>query len=134
MRVTPTSSAKASMARAASERAVSDRELSRWTLARQLLLERVPMDAADAVDHLAGMQAQYSPSPYIGLWSRLEGFERTDLEKAIREDCVVKTTVMRGTLHLVATAKLAHYRIATGAGHYALTARQLRELGVDLDA
>src|SRR2546421_5248928 len=113
---------------------VSNRELNRWTLARQFLLERVRLDPATAIERLAGMQAQYPSSPYIGLWSRLEGFQRSDLEAALRDDRVVKTTVMRGTLHLVPTTKLAHYRLAAGSSYYEQTARQLSEYGVDLDS
>jgi hypothetical protein len=113
---------------------VSDRQLNRWTLARQHLIERAPLDATAAVEHLAGMQAQYSPSPYIGLWSRLEGFERADLEQALRDDRVVKTTAMRGTLHLLPSSRLAHYRITSGSSYYDTTLARLRELGVDLEA
>ena len=47
------------------------------------------------------MQAQWPPSPYVGLWSRLAGFKRETLEQAVLRGDVVKPTVMRGTLHLV---------------------------------
>jgi hypothetical protein len=134
MPATPTSFAKASMALAAPNGPASNRELNRWTLARQFLLERVQLDAATAIERLAGMQAQYPSSPYIALWSRLEGFQRSDLEAALRGDRVVKTTVMRGTLHLVPTNKLAHYRVGAGSSYYDRTARQLAEHGVDLEA
>lgn len=50
---------------------------------------------------MAGLQAQWPPSPYIGLWSRLAGFERATLERAILRGDVIKPTVMRGTLHLI---------------------------------
>jgi uncharacterized protein YcaQ len=47
------------------------------------------------------MQAQWAPAPYVGLWSRVEGFRRETLERAVRRGDVLKPTVMRGTLHLV---------------------------------
>src|SRR3989440_3115445 len=47
------------------------------------------------------MQAQWPPAPYVGLWSRIEGFRREALERSIRRGDVIKPTVMRGTLHLV---------------------------------
>jgi hypothetical protein len=47
------------------------------------------------------MQAQWAPAPYVGLWSRVEGFRRETLERAILRGAVLKPTVMRGTLHLV---------------------------------
>ena len=113
---------------------VSNRELNRWTLARQHLLDRVPLDVVSAVEALAGMQAQHSPSPYIGLWSRLAAFERSDLEKALLDGRIVKTTVMRGTLHLVPTHLLNHYRVATGSSYYDVAFRDLVAAGADLEA
>jgi Winged helix DNA-binding domain len=85
------------------ERVLTIRELNRATLARQLLLERRKLAPLVAIERLAGLQAQWPPSPYIGLWSRLVGFKRETLERAVRSGAVVKPTVMRGTLHLITT-------------------------------
>ena len=82
-------------------RVLSLRELNRATLARQLLLERRKIGVMTAIERLAGLQAQWAPSPYIGLWSRVDGFRRESLERAILRGDVLKPTVMRGTLHLV---------------------------------
>lgn len=82
-------------------RVLTLRELNRATLARQLLLERKRIDPVAAIERLAGMQAQWPPSPYVGLWSRLAGFKRETLEQAVLRGDVVKPTMMRGTLHLV---------------------------------
>ncbi|MES1246837.1 MAG: winged helix DNA-binding domain-containing protein [Actinomycetota bacterium] len=76
-------------------------ELNRATLARQLLLERKRISPAKAIEHLAGMQAQWPPAPYVGLWSRVDGFRREALERAILRGEVLKPTLMRGTLHLI---------------------------------
>src|SRR4029079_15184367 len=83
------------------ERVLTLKELNRATLARQLLLERRKIGVLPASERLAGMQAQWPPSPYVGLWSRVAGFRREGLERAVRAGEVVKPTVMRGTLHLV---------------------------------
>ena len=83
------------------ERVISLRELNRATLARQLLLERRQLSPPAAIERLAGMQAQWAPAPYVGLWSRVAGFRAEALERAIRRGAVLKPTVMRGTLHLV---------------------------------
>jgi hypothetical protein len=85
------------------ERVLTLRELNRATLARQLLLRRANVKPLAAIERIAGMQAQWPQSPYIGLWSRLTGFKRDSLERAIVRGDVVKPTVMRGTLHLVTT-------------------------------
>ena len=82
-------------------RTLTLRELNRATLARQLLLERRRLPVAKAIERLVGMQAQWPPSPYIGLWTRVDGFRRETLERALRRGDVLKPTVMRGTLHLV---------------------------------
>jgi hypothetical protein len=76
-------------------------ELNRAMLARQLLLERRKIGVLPAIERLAGMQAQWPPSPYVGLWSRVAGFRRESLEQAVLRGRVVKPTVMRGTLHLL---------------------------------
>lgn len=82
-------------------RTLTLRELNRATLARQLLLERRRTSPLRVIERLAGMQAQWAPAPYVGLFSRVEGFRRETLERAIRRGDVLKPTVMRGTLHLV---------------------------------
>ena len=53
---------------------LSRRVLNRATLDRQLLLRRAKMSAYDAVEHLAGLQAQAPFPPYFALWSRLHWF------------------------------------------------------------
>jgi winged helix DNA-binding protein len=83
------------------ERVLTLRELNRATLARQLLLERKKLSVTAAIERLAGLQAQWPPAPYVGLWSRLQGFRREALERAVLAGTVVKPTVMRGTLHLI---------------------------------
>src|SRR4029079_17233763 len=56
------------------ERTLTLRELNRATLARQLLLERRKLSPAGAIERLVGMQAQWPPAPYVGLWTRLTDF------------------------------------------------------------
>ncbi len=70
--------------------------------ARQMLLERQRVEPADAIRRLTPLQAQHPPAPYITLASRLEDFSREQLEAAISARDVVKTTINRLTLHLVA--------------------------------
>jgi hypothetical protein len=84
-----------------SERVLSPRELNRAVLARQLLLERGRDPLPKALERIAGIQAQYAPSMYIGLWSRLRDFERHQLTRALERRAVVQATLMRVTIHLV---------------------------------
>ena len=84
------------------ERLLTRRELNRALLERQLLLERKPLGAVKAVERLGGLQAQSTPSPYLSLWTRLEGFERDELTKALTGRRLVKALLQRGTLHVAA--------------------------------
>jgi hypothetical protein len=79
------------------------RQLNRALLARQLLIERASMSALDVIEHLVGMQAQSPNTPYVGLWTRIAGFEIDDLSKLYRSREVVRIAVMRSTNHLVSS-------------------------------
>src|SRR5439155_11708410 len=83
------------------ERVLSQRELNRALLARQLLLERSKLPLARALERVGGLQTQYAPSGYIGLWSRLDGFGRDTLTKALEQKRAVQATLMRTTIHTV---------------------------------
>jgi hypothetical protein len=89
------------------------RELNRAMLARQLLLERTRIGVVAAVERLAALQAQWSPSPYIALWSRLKDFRREQLWSAIERHEVIRARLMRGTLHLVSARDFYAYAVAT---------------------
>jgi hypothetical protein len=80
---------------------LSPRALGRATLARQLLLARDPITPLAAIEQLAGMQAQVPRPPFVGLWSRVPGFEREALHRLVHDRAVVRATLMRGTIHLV---------------------------------
>src|SRR5262245_1855710 len=82
-------------------RVLTERELNRALLARQMLLERVQLPIPRVLEHMGGLQAQYAPSMYIGLWTRVEGFEREQLTRALERRSVVQGSMMRATIHLV---------------------------------
>ncbi|HVC85540.1 MAG TPA: winged helix DNA-binding domain-containing protein [Solirubrobacteraceae bacterium] len=86
------------------------RALGRATLARQLLLERAPISAVDAVAALAGMQAQEPRPPFVGLWSRLADFRAEELLEALRAGAVFRGPLFRATLHLVTEADWSVFR------------------------
>ncbi|SEP50329.1 winged helix DNA-binding domain-containing protein [Amycolatopsis saalfeldensis] len=89
---------------------LSRRALSRATLDRQLLLRRVKLPAFDAVEHLAGLQAQAPFPPYYALHARLHGFRPEDLSKLLLDRQVVRLVLMRGTVHLVSAADALAWR------------------------
>jgi Winged helix DNA-binding domain len=83
------------------ERTLTTRELNRAVLARQLLLTRADFAIPRALERIGGIQAQYAPSMYIGLWSRLSDFDRAKLTRALERRAVVQGTLLRSTIHLV---------------------------------
>src|SRR5215469_4031344 len=85
------------------------RELNRATLARQLLLERSSLAPLAAIRQLAGLQGQLSNPPYMGLWSRLQAFQRDELTQLLEQRPVVRTSMMRRTLHLTTAEDYAYF-------------------------
>ncbi len=92
------------------ERVLTLREINRATLARQFLLERVKQPVPAVVERLIGLQAQAAQAPYAGLWTRIENFQRDDLARLLDDHTIIKTTFIRGTLHLSTAADYAHFR------------------------
>ena len=89
---------------------LSLRALNRATLARQLLLDRSALTPAQAITHLAGLQAQAPLAPYVGLWTRLAAFRPDHLENLLNERGVLRAHLMRNTVHLVTTADYLKFR------------------------
>jgi Winged helix DNA-binding domain len=79
-------------------------ELNRALLARQLLLERRRLSLPRAVEQIGCLQNQYAPSGYVGLWTRIAGFERDALTRALERRALVQATLMRNTIHVVSRA------------------------------
>ncbi|MCU1646847.1 MAG: winged helix DNA-binding protein [Nocardia sp.] len=86
---------------------ISLRQLNRTLLVRQMLAERVSMPAGDLIRHLIAVQGQEPNWPYVGLWTRLTDFRHEDLAALLHDRSVVRSTMIRRTVHL---ADAADYR------------------------
>ena len=69
-----------------------------------MLLAREKVTAVKAIERLVGMQAQWPKPPFLGLWSRVDGFERDHLTALLHKRTIVRATFMRATIYVV-TAK-----------------------------
>lgn len=111
------------------------RELNRALLARQLLLERQDIPIPEAIERVAGLQAQLPKPPYIGLWSRLRDFDRDDLSRLIETKRVVRATMMRHTVHMVTARDFLRLRTsvqpALDASLGSATGKRLAGVGLD---
>ncbi|HEY2577428.1 MAG TPA: winged helix DNA-binding domain-containing protein [Streptosporangiaceae bacterium] len=91
---------------------ITARALNRATLGRQLLLRRERLGAADAVRRVVALQAQQPASPYLALWNRLSAFDPAELDAAFASHTVVKSTLMRITMHAVHAEDYCPFREA----------------------
>lgn len=73
------------------------------------------------------MQAQWAPSAYVGLWSRLAAFEKDELTSSPE---VVKAGTLRGTLHVMAR----DFYPAIASAYIESRRGRTENLGVDLEA
>ncbi len=76
-------------------------ELNRATLARQSLLERRAETVPEAVRRVVALQAQEPASPYLALWNRIAAFDPADLDAAYADGTIVRSSLLRLTLHAV---------------------------------
>ena len=95
------------------ERVLSERELNRALLERSGLLERRRGSLPAAVERMGGVQAQYAPSIYVGLWSRVEGLRRDQVTRALERRTLVQATLLRNTIHVVSPADYWQFAAAT---------------------
>jgi hypothetical protein len=113
---------------------LSQAELNRATMTRQLLTERASRPVPEAVSELCALQAQEPRPPYLALWSRLADFQAGDLLEAVHDGRVLRVTLLRATLHLVAAADYPLLRAPLQPVlSQAYTRLKERAAGVELD-
>jgi hypothetical protein len=95
------------------ERTLTTRELNRALLARQFLLERSSLSMVGTIERIGGLQTQYAPSGYIGLWSRMGNFSRESLTAALHQRTVIQGTLLRSTIHMVSARDYWLFQAAT---------------------
>ncbi len=114
-------------------RTLTQRELNRAVLARQGLLERYDAPLPRVLSRIGGIQAQYAPSMYIGLWSRVKELDRAAVTRGLERRSLIQATLMRSTIHLVAKADYWPLALAIRGGRRAWW-RQATKRTIDMDA
>jgi hypothetical protein len=108
------------------ERVLSTSELNRAVLARQCLLEPSAGSIAQTLRTIGAIQAQYAPSMYVGLWSRMRDLERDALTRALERRTAIQATLMRVTIHLVSNEDYWPFALATRQARRELWLRNMR--------
>lgn len=111
------------------------RALNRATLARQLLLARADVSPVEAIERVGGLQAQEARPPFVGLWTRVAGFERQQLHDALHGHAAVRATFLRATLHVTSAPDFAAFRTTVQPGlTKAMGVLGARAEGLEVDA
>jgi len=94
--------------------AISMEKVNRLYLIKHHLFRKAKKkDLIKVVDHVCGLHAQASATPYLSLWNRIENFENGLLDEALYcEKALVKIWCMRGTLHIIPSEDLPIYNRA----------------------
>lgn len=95
---------------------ITQAQAARFNLARHGLAARLKGGPGAAVQGAVALQAQMPPMPYLQAWARVEGFLPEQVDAALyAERSLVRTWIVRGTLHIIRTRDLPLYLAAMGA-------------------
>ena len=95
--------------------------------------DREDGSAFSVIERLVGLQAQQPQPPFVGLWTRLVQFEGEDLLGLLSRREVVRSTAMRGTLHLMTAVDFLAFRQTLQPMLTAGMTAVLRDRAKDLD-
>ena len=85
---------------------------------------------AAAVRTAAALQAQAAGPVRLQVWSRTHGLRAADVDAAVAEAAVVRTWLMRGTIHLVAAGDLRAFLAVLGPVNLRAGRRRREQLGL----
>ena len=110
---------------------VSSRDVAQFRLRRHHLLRAKPADVVTLCRDICGAQAQILPAAHLQLWARNHGITRTEIESALwNSRTLVKTHVMRQTLHLIPADEFLLYVAALRSYLLAFALRIMARCGV----
>jgi hypothetical protein len=103
----------------------------RWLRVRaQGLAGDASGSVADAVRTAAAVQAQAAGPARLQIWSRTRGLRAADVDAAVADRAVVRTWLMRGTIHMVAADDLRPFLSLLGPVNLAAGRRRREQLGL----
>jgi hypothetical protein len=122
----------------ASVRNRSTEEVSGFRLRRHHLLDQPPANPVAICRDVCGVQAQVMSAAYLQLWARNHALRRGEIENTLwKERALVKTSLMRQTLHFIPTDEFPLYISALRSSRRAGVLRVMARCGIseeDADA
>jgi hypothetical protein len=105
--------------------------IARFRLRRHHLLDDAAEDAVTICRNMCGVQAQVMSAAYLQLWTRNHAITRAEVEDALwKTRTLVKTSLMRQTLHLIPTDEFAIYISALRPTRLAQAMRVMERCGI----
>jgi hypothetical protein len=110
---------------------VPPESIARFRLRRHHLLDEPPSDAVTICRDMCGVQAQVMSAAWLQLWTRNHALTRAEMERALWQTrTLVKTSLMRQTLHLVPTDEFQLYIAALKPSRVAAALRVMARCGI----
>jgi uncharacterized protein YcaQ len=107
-----------------------------FRLRRHHLLDEPPenQDAVTICRDMCGVQAQVMSAAYLQLWTRNHAITRAETEHALwKKRTLIKTSLMRQTLHLIPTDEFLLYISALRPSRFAQAMRIMERCGITRD-
>ncbi len=106
--------------------------ISRFRLRRHHLLDEPGVDEVTICRDVCGVQAQVMSSAYLQLWARNHALTRGEIETSLwRTRTLVKTSLLRQTLHVIPADEFSLYIAALKPSRMAALLRLMSKFGID---
>ena len=105
--------------------------VARFRLERHHFLDKAPTGAVAICRDICGAQAQVMSAAYLQLWTRNHAISRREIEDALwKTRTLVKTSLMRQTLHLIPADEFPLYIAAQQPSRMAGALRIMAKFGI----
>ena len=110
---------------------LSSPEIASFRLRRHHLGDEIPADPVTICRDICGVQAQVMSAAYLQLWARNHTISRAEIETALwKSRTLVKTSLMRQTIHLVPADEFLLYISALRNSRVAGALRIMAKFGI----
>src|SRR5712692_3520183 len=113
------------------QRFLRESQIAAFRLRRHHLLNENQADLTTLCQSVCGVQSQVMAAAQVALWARRHDLTRAEVQSALWKDrALVKTSCMRGTLHLLAAPDLPIYISSPKSSRVRETLRIMSRYGV----